>query len=108
MASGIRIGSIVERLLTGPLSLKFQRDAMLTLQKPARHGEPWTPDEDAKLRTLASTHTRAAIAKILSRSVGSIEGRALVLGLKMSYRIAKMDSSPAASTSRKRPLPTER
>jgi hypothetical protein len=62
---------------------------MLTFQKPARHGEPWMPEEDAQVRDLADKHSLAFIARLLGRSVGSVEGRANTLGLKVSHRTPK-------------------
>ena len=63
---------------------------MLKFEKPAKHGEPWTPEEDAKLRELVKTHSRPAIAKLLGRSGGSVEGRATLLNLKLSHRRPKL------------------
>jgi hypothetical protein len=62
---------------------------MLTFQKPARHGEAWTPEEDAKVRNLAENHSLAFLARLLGRSVGSVEGRAAFLGVKVSHRTPK-------------------
>jgi hypothetical protein len=37
---------------------------MRTFQKPAKHGDPWSPEEDAKLRAMAANSSSAlAIAK---------------------------------------------
>ena len=62
---------------------------MLTFQKPARHGEPWTPEEDDKVRELAENHSLTFLSRLLGRSVGSVEGRANFLGVKISHRTPK-------------------
>jgi hypothetical protein len=52
-----------------------------------RHRQPWTPDENAKLQTLAAKGMGLkAIAKALTRSEESTQSQAKVLKLK----IAKM------------------
>jgi hypothetical protein len=51
---------------------------MRTFQKPAKHGDPWSPEEDAKLRAMAANSSSAlAIAKELGRSLGSVQGEPL-------------------------------
>ena len=50
-----------------------------------RHKQPWTPDELAKLRTLAAKGmAMKAIAKALTRSEESIKQRAKEDGLKIA------------------------
>jgi hypothetical protein len=64
---------------------------MRAFQKPAKHGEPWSPEEDARLREMAANSSSAlAIAKDLGRSLGSVQGRATVLNVKISYRTPKI------------------
>ena len=56
-------------------------------EKFARHKQPWTPDENAKLQTLAAKGMGLkAIAKALTRSEESTQAQAKVLKI----RIAKM------------------
>jgi len=50
-----------------------------------RHKQPWTPDELAKLRTLAAKGmAMKAISKALTRSEESIKQRAKEDGLKIA------------------------
>jgi DNA-binding NarL/FixJ family response regulator len=50
-----------------------------------RHKQPWTPDELAKLRTLAAKGMALkAVAKALTRSEESVKTRAKADGLKIS------------------------
>jgi hypothetical protein len=63
---------------------------MLKFEKRVRLGQPWTRDEDEKLRALAQQHAAITIAKLLDRSVGSVHGRAAVLNVKISHRMPKI------------------
>lgn len=50
-----------------------------------RHRQPWTPDENAKLQTLAAKGMGVkAIAKALTRSEESTQAQAKVLKLKIA------------------------
>jgi hypothetical protein len=54
-------------------------------EKFARHRQPWTPDENAKLHTLAAKGMGLkAIAKALTRSEESTQAQAKVLKLKIA------------------------
>ena len=53
--------------------------------KFTRHKQPWTPDENAKLQTLATKGMGLkAIAKALTRSEESTQAQAKVLKLKIA------------------------
>jgi hypothetical protein len=62
---------------------------MLKVRKPVKHGQPWTPEEDARIKALAGTVSLATLAKMLERSSGSVTGRAALLGVKVSHRTPK-------------------
>lgn len=46
---------------------------------------PWTPEEDAVLRSMYLTHERTEIGEVLGRSKGSIRKRCSVLGLNFKH-----------------------
>jgi hypothetical protein len=53
--------------------------------KFVRHKQPWTPDENAKLQTLAAKGMGLkAIAKALTRSEESTQAQAKVLKIKIA------------------------
>ncbi len=54
-------------------------------EKFTRHKQPWTPDENTKLHTLAAKGMGLkAIAKALTRSEESTQAQAQVLKLKIA------------------------
>jgi hypothetical protein len=54
-----------------------------------RKNRPWTPDDDARLRTLLESGASKTLASVkLKRSVGAIEGRASIIGI--SFRQIKL------------------
>jgi hypothetical protein len=63
---------------------------MLRFRKPTKHGQPWTPEEDARIKELAGKMSLATLARMLERSSGSVTGRAALLGVKVSHRTPKL------------------
>lgn len=54
-------------------------------EKFTRHKQPWTPDENAKLQTLAAKGMGLkALAKALTRSEESTQAQAKVLKVKIA------------------------
>jgi hypothetical protein len=58
-----------------------------TSEKPKNHGEPWSPQDDATLTSLAPSTPVALIAKQLGRTSASVETRAAILKVKTFYRL---------------------
>ena len=78
------------RVMKGSWAHRMGLEPMLRFQKASKHGDPWTPEDDAQIRNLANNHSLAFLARLLGRSVGSIEGRATFLGVKVSHRVPKI------------------
>jgi hypothetical protein len=63
---------------------------VLKFEKPLRQGQPWSAEEDAMIRSLAATDAPRHLAKVLSRSVASIYGRAAFLRVKVSHKTPRI------------------
>jgi hypothetical protein len=62
---------------------------------PARAGEPWSPQEDARLvKAYDEGKTFQDLALSHQRTVGAIESRLTKLGKITLYRIAELDEIP--------------
>jgi hypothetical protein len=62
-------------------------------QKPKKHSQPWTTEEDGKLVSMAPTLAVPLIAKELGRTAAAIETRAAVLKVKTFYRLPQRPRS---------------
>jgi hypothetical protein len=78
--------------LRGEANRPVPKDARMP---PARAGEPWSPQEDARLvKAYDEGKTFQDLALSHQRTVGAIESRLTKLGKITLYRIAELDEIP--------------